>query len=111
MVRPTKFEIDQTLTGHSLVVAVRGELDMNTTKTLIEHLDRALDNAITSLTLDLRELTFMDSSGVQLLIELNDRSRTQSWRLALLAPTTEAAALVLHVTGVDAALPFEREDD
>lgn len=111
MVRPTKFEITQKTGGQNLIVAISGELDLNTAVILSEHFDNCLDEGVTSLTLDLRELAFMDSSGLRLLIELNDRSKSEAWQLALLAPKAEAAAVVLHITGAGTALPFEPASD
>jgi anti-sigma B factor antagonist len=108
MVRPTKFEIDQTTAGTSLTMAVTGELDMNTVQILSERLTGQLNSKITSVTLDLRKLAFMDSSGLRLLIELADRAQSEPWQLSLLAPQAEAAAVVLRVTGADTALPFKR---
>jgi anti-anti-sigma factor len=111
MVRPTKFEIKQKTVGRNLIVAISGELDLNTVVTLSEHLDSRLDEDVSSLTLDLRELEFMDSSGLRLLIELNNRSKSEPWQLALVAPKAEPAAIVLRVTGADTALPFEPASD
>jgi anti-anti-sigma factor len=111
MVRPTKFEITRRATGSTLDVAVTGELDLRTVQTLSQYLDDALGERITALTLDLRELAFMDSSGLRFLIELNDRAREQAWELRLIAPEDEAAALVLRVTGAKAALPFQDAND
>jgi anti-anti-sigma factor len=111
MVRPTEFEITRQSTGSTLNVSVTGELDLSTVQTLSQHLDEALAERITALTLDLRELAFMDSSGLRFLIELSDRSRQHAWQLRLIAPMHEAAALVLRVTGADTALPFQDGSD
>lgn len=48
----------------------------------------------------------MDSSGLKALIDLHDRSRAEAWKLKMVAPEHEAAALVLRATGADKALPF-----
>jgi anti-anti-sigma regulatory factor len=50
-------------------------LDLPTAGTLSEHLDETLSAEITAVTLDPRELAFMDSSGLKFLIELGDRAR------------------------------------
>jgi hypothetical protein len=48
----------------------------------------------------------MDSTGLRLLIELNQRAQRESWTLTLTAPKLESAAIVLRTTGADSALPF-----
>jgi anti-anti-sigma factor len=111
MVRPSKFEIMNTADGARPGLSIRGELDMRTVGQLTERVGRELDNGPTELTLDLRELRFMDSSGLRMLIELDDRSRQEGWRLRLLGPEHEAAALVLRSTGADEALPFVEADE
>jgi anti-anti-sigma factor len=58
------------------------------------------------LTLDLSNLTFMDSSGLRLLIELNARAGQDGWTLALLPSRHESTNMVLRLTGADTALPF-----
>jgi anti-sigma B factor antagonist len=107
MARPARFEITHTSSGSTLNVSLSGELDLYTAEMLSRHLHQTLGQRVSALTLDLRELTFMDSSGLSCLIELNDRARKQGWQLRLIAPQHEAAALVLRVTGADAALPFQ----
>jgi anti-anti-sigma factor len=107
VIRPEKFEITETQADSATTVAVTGELDMLTTELLRARLSESLRAGVADLTLDLRALAFMDSTGLRLLIELNQRAQREGWRLRLLAPTDDAAALVLRVTAVDAALPFE----
>ena len=107
MVRPTKFEITRRADGPKVTLSLTGELDLSTVAQLSERVRQELDGGADDVTLDLRELAFMDSSGLRLLIELHDLSRRGDWNLRLLAPRNEAAALVLRATGADAALPFE----
>lgn len=107
MVRPTKFEISRSGERARVTLAVVGELDMNTVPRLSASVDEQLQNGAGDLTLDLRELSFMDSSGLRLLIELHDQARRDGWGLRLIAPRDEGAALVLRATGADARLPFE----
>jgi anti-sigma B factor antagonist len=111
MVRPRKFEIAQAADGSAVVLSITGELDMDTAEVLSERVEQHLCERPAALTLDLRELTFMDSSGLRYLIALYDRSRRDSWRLRLVSPRSESATLVLRATGADNALPFEREPD
>ncbi|MGI9185699.1 MAG: STAS domain-containing protein [Solirubrobacteraceae bacterium] len=111
MVRPTKFEIEHQTNGTSLVLSITGELDLNTVDTLTRQVGQYVQAATTSLTLDLSELTFMDSSGLALLIALSHRSEQDTWQLRLIPSRHEAAMLVLRATGADAALPFDRSSE
>lgn len=106
MARPTKFEINDRRSGSGVTVSIAGELDLSTAQILSQHVDEQLRNGVTELTLDLEHMEFMDSSGLRLLIELNDRAQQQAWRLRLKPPAHETAALVLTATGADTALPF-----
>jgi len=109
MVRPTNFEIREEDTEPALVLTVTGELDMNTVELLARHVDERLAEGPRPLTLNLAELAFMDSSGLRLLIDLYDRSRRENWTLTMVAPSSEAATMVLRATGADTALPFESD--
>jgi anti-sigma B factor antagonist len=60
------------------VVTVRGELDLATAA----RLDSALDTLIAEdLVLDLRPLTYLDSTGVRLLVQHDAAARTSGRRL------------------------------
>jgi anti-anti-sigma factor len=107
--RRADLSIRQIGTEPDVVLAVSGELDLSTIDALTTQVDTQLQRSPHSLTLDLRDLAFMDSTGLRLLIELNDRARRGGWRLKLIGPRHEAASRVLHITGADVALPFERD--
>lgn len=106
MIRPTKFEITEAADGQNVTLSLSGELDLRTVVELSERLDERLRSGAENVTLDLRGLVFMDSCGLRLLIELNDRAATEDWRLGLVPPEHDGAALVLRVTGADEVLPF-----
>lgn len=92
--------------GVATRLSVAGELDLSTAPLLAQRVEEKLDGKPTTLTLDLSELAFMDSSGLRLIIELADRARREAWKLTLVPSQHEAANTVLRVTGADAALPF-----
>jgi anti-anti-sigma factor len=98
---PSEFEV---------VIALSGELDMSTIDALVDRVESRLERPIQLLTLDLGDLAFMDSTGLRLLIELNDRARQAPWSLKLIFPRHEAAARVLEITGADVALPFDGQN-
>jgi anti-anti-sigma factor len=106
MVKPTEFKISHRSAGGDVTLKISGELDLGTGPVLAESVDR-LPDEVTTLTLDLSDLIFMDSTGLRLLIEFDQRAKREGWKLALIRPQHATAAAVLAATGADAALPFE----
>jgi anti-sigma B factor antagonist len=85
------------------IVEPRGELDVATVQTL-----RAILEEIKSagrLVLDLRGLSFIDSSGLHLLVALHQRAQRHGFQLALIAPTPPVDRAI-HVSGLGKTLPF-----
>jgi anti-sigma B factor antagonist len=83
-----------------LVVRLSGELDLASVPSLEESL-RDLDrDGINSLVLDLRPLTFIDSTGIRAILRLDGWSRRDDFQLAVVLPEG-AARRPLEVTGVD----------
>lgn len=109
MIRPPSFEVHEETVESTLYVSVSGELDLKTVEILGGRLASKPHGECDGLTLDLREVPFMDSSGVRFLIELNERSIEERWKLSLIAPRHDGATLVLEATGADDALPFRSE--
>jgi anti-anti-sigma factor len=107
---PTPFETKTQQHGESARVAVLGELDLATSPLLEQEAKALLDDDVRHLTIDLSALTFVDSSGLRLLISLNDRARAEGWRLSLIGPGGPART-VFQVSGAEAHLPFTADDE
>ena len=82
-----------------------GELDLGTTGRVEAELQRVEATDAWMIVVDLSGLTFISSTGVQLLIDGEVRSRADSQRLTLLRGSP-AVQRVLEICGVDTALPF-----
>ena len=91
--------------GHRVVLAVAGEIDMDTADQLHAAVDEALDGGARELWIDLTETTFMDSSGIHVLLETRTRLRALERRLAVICPPGDVRH-VLEVAGLDGALPL-----
>lgn len=91
---------------------VAGELDMSSSPALAEELRRVAEEGEEgAVTLELSELTFLDSTGLRALIEAS-RLLGASGDLVLRHPT-RAVLEVLEIAGVEAAVPnlrVERAD-
>ena len=108
MARPVRFEISDGGEGTKPIVSISGDLDMANIPAVARHLEDRLGGEPATLVLDLTGVTFMDSSGLRLLIELDERSRQEAWSLSLIPSDHEPANTVLRMTGADEALPFDR---
>jgi anti-anti-sigma factor len=84
---------------------VSGELDLATRGTLIDALRRAEASNAKRILLDLSELTFIDSTGIKVLLDAHQRSATNSRRLRL-SPVDGQVREVLQLTGVIDILDF-----
>jgi len=84
------------------LVAFRGELDLVTVSKVAEVLDGLEPQAggVRHVVLDLRGLTFMDSSGLHELIRQNEFARSNRHNLAVVRGTP-AIQRVLEVSGVE----------
>jgi anti-sigma B factor antagonist len=85
-------------------IALRGELDLGTTAQLERCLSDLFERREPVL-LDLRELTFMDSTGLCALLKAREQAEAAKWSLAMVRP--EGQALVtLRQSGAERLLPF-----
>jgi anti-sigma B factor antagonist len=68
------------------LLLVEGELDIATAPRLISVLNRAVQEALRSLVVDLSEVDFMDSTGLALLINAHRRLTRRSKGFAVVCP-------------------------
>jgi len=91
--------------GDVHAIRLSGELDLATADEVQRELERVEATDAQSIVLDLSELTFMDSTGVRLLVTAHARARADSDRLTVLRGG-RAVQRILQLSGVDALLPF-----
>jgi len=91
------FRLEVRSQGKATIIAVSGELDLASSPALQEELDRASDSDM--LIIDLRELDFMDSTGLSVLVRAHQRAEEQGRRLAMVKGPQQVQRL-LSLTGV-----------
>lgn len=104
---PTSFSISSEADGNGRrQFVVRGELDLATAPQLEEVVVSALEEGH-EVVLDLRELEFMDSSGVRVLVVAHTRS---AGRFSLIpAAPTSPVTKILAISGLEPELRFVSE--
>lgn len=94
---PLVIEVSEDDTGAVLVL--RGELDPHTAPRLRGEIDRALGAGRVNLVLDLAGLSFIDSSGLRVIISAHKDSSERDGHLVLRSPSPTARRL-LDITGL-----------
>jgi anti-anti-sigma factor len=100
---PEPFAVEVQQRDAVAIVQPRGELDLVT----VEMLRAALDGIRSPerLVVDLRGLSFMGSTGLQLLVALHQRAQREGWQLTLVAPAAPVDRAT-QLCGLDTELPF-----
>jgi anti-sigma B factor antagonist len=105
MLPPEDFTITVGRHRETVTVALAGELDLRSAMLLRAHLAALGDDCPGTLVLDLGELTFMDSSGVALLLSTWRRAQRDGVALVI-ARVPPVVRRVLEVCGVAGLLPL-----
>lgn len=85
--------------GGASVLAVTGELDLRTSPELEERLAGAFDSGAELVILDLRQIEFMDSTGLRVMLGAHQRAQESGRRFALVRGADQVER-VLTLTGV-----------
>jgi anti-anti-sigma factor len=99
------FGWDATVVGGRTIVAARGELDMASADAFETALRRHLELA--PVVLDLRGVSFMDSSGVKLVDAILSDTDADDWTFTVGTPLPDSVRRLFDVTGMTIAVPFE----
>jgi anti-sigma B factor antagonist len=86
------------------VVALAGESDVYTYDQLRNVLESEASRGVALLVVDLSGLEFMDSTGVQILLDIRVMMNDRGGKLVLAAPQTTVAR-VLNLVGADQLTP------
>ena len=101
--RPRPFRVDVQRRNDVTIVQPQGELDLATVQTLQAALD-GVERA-GRLVLDLRGLSFIDSTGLQLLVALHQRAQRERLQLTIMAPAAPVDRAI-QLCGLDEKLAF-----
>jgi anti-sigma B factor antagonist len=75
------------------LVRVAGDVDRSSVETLRRELDAARDDGETTL-LDLADVTFMDTSGLHLLVDASRSAAADGWAFFIVRPSRAVGRLI-----------------
>jgi anti-anti-sigma factor len=97
------FEVTVEQRGGAVHVVIGGELDISTAQRLEDDLRRVEADRPELIVLDLKRLSFMDSTGLRLLVTADSRAREEGRRLAIVQGN-EMVQRVMRLTRLDERL-------
>ena len=93
-------EVKTKVEDRTLTISLRGDLDHHAARGLMEQADRLMEQNLPSKTiLDLGGLTFMDSSGIAVILRAKRRMEALGGNLVVIN-TPKQAARVLETAGL-----------
>lgn len=92
-------DIENGEAGAECVLTVRGDIDLASANDFETSLRTALDGSPSSITVDLAALTFIDSSGLRVLVSLSKEAQSRGATLGL-RNIPRHAQRVLDITGL-----------
>jgi anti-sigma B factor antagonist len=101
--------IDVSVLGPAVCVTAAGEVDSTSAPVLRQHIEALLDGDVRELTIDLGQVTFLDSAGLCVLAAAHRRATRQDVTMRVLA-SSRAVIRPLQITGLWELLQAERVD-
>ncbi|MGX9889274.1 STAS domain-containing protein [Streptomyces sp. NPDC002276] len=100
--QPGQLSVRTDVVDGIVVVAAAGEIDQQTAGSLKEALDLP-DGVAPHVVLDLRQVTFMDSSGINVLLAVHHKlARADGW--LRLAETAPSVLRIIQLVGIDGVI-------
>ena len=102
--------VEVSRSGQAACVAAAGEVDSTSAPVLRQQLEALFDDDVLELTVDLGQVTFLDSAGLCVLAASHRRAARQGVTMRVLA-SSRAVIRPLQITGLWDLLKAERVED
>ena len=104
-----QFLVGVSRSESSVVVEVDGELDLATAPQLRDRLVALAEEGQTQVILDLTRLSFIDSTGLSVLVMALNRARADGGSVLIRNPS-QSVLRILEITGLVSVFTIEHED-
>ena len=98
---PPAFQVDVAPDRQRVLVSPVGELDLATAPALELAVTELLDDDFAHVVIDLRETTFLDSSGIKALIGADAYAKERGAHVSVLRGAAEGVRRPLELAGLD----------
>jgi anti-sigma B factor antagonist len=107
--RRRRFAFELSRTSCATVMTLRGELDVVCADAFKRRFAEATEDEPAHVVVDVRELTFVDSTGLALLLGVNQMSQDGGFELSIISTEGGASSKIFRMTGTDKILPLVDE--
>ena len=92
--------VTRSLKGKNIIISLRGEIDLDSASSVYGRVRTEIDKGDRGLLLDLEELDFIDSSGLQILLRLKETLKKIGKEILIVNPSNQIMNL-FQLTGFD----------
>ena len=103
----TEADVVVRAVGTDVRITLRGEIDLANAAVVEEQISAAVSNQVTTVTMDLGELTYIDSAGLHVLFALVARLEVLQIPLDVRVPPGSLARRVLELSGFGALVDLD----
>jgi anti-sigma B factor antagonist len=104
-------EMDAQQQEGRMRLLLRGEFDASCVLRFERLVRAAMDDPLPCLEIDMREVTFIDSTGLALLLRTEAASRQDGFELQIIKSPAPAVRSALEASGLERVLPFVERPD
>jgi anti-anti-sigma factor len=98
--------MDVQRADHEITLVLAGEFDQTCVRRFERLLREALEDPVRCLVVDLRKVSFIDSTGLALLLRSEAAARQDGFELQILRSGAPAVLNALEASGLERVLPF-----
>lgn len=98
--------VDVAVDGSLVRIACRGEVDLANVADVEDGIFSAITNLVTAVSVDLTDVVYIDSAGLQVLFGLAARLRVLQTDLEVVAPVGSPARRAVELSGLGSLVPL-----
>lgn len=100
-------QITTNISNHNLIISLSGRLDTITSPQLEEEINRNSFDEIETVTLNMRELEYISSAGLRVVLKLHKKMTAQGGQLKLIN-VNDMIMEIFTMTGMDSFLEIDK---
>jgi anti-anti-sigma factor len=103
-VSPTEATVRSETTGDRVVIVLSGEIDLDNADVVEAEVVAAIPNSVLGVTIDVNDITYIDSVGMRLLFQLATRLQTAQIEMSVVARPESRARRVIELSGLGSVI-------